>query len=604
MATGCLTPQGHREKMDRTAQGILKEKQKEALGREEEFAIERPSDILRRRLLGEQDLPITGPASLGTDQLKPIPHWPEKPNEEQNTQASTPSAIPQTISMLEALQIGARNSSDYQSRKERVFQTALALELERNEFRNIFVSQVQAGISTDSTGHRTVSETTGDGSFGVTRKLKSGPVIAGALAVDLAKLLTGDGASSLGLAGDATVSIPLLRGSGEHIVAEPLTQAERNVIYAFWEFERYKKEFAVQIASSYLQVLRQRDSYKNTEDDYRSRIASARRSRRLADAGRIKEIEVDQAVQNELQSRRRWISTGQQLQQQEDSFKRLIGLPPDARIEISGDELTALRTPAERVLEEIMHTEQSANGEKTPAADAEIVLTPPSMEGAGPLEMDPTEAVRLALANRLDLLMLLGKVYDAQREVVVAADALGAELTFFGSANLENRRDAISWEELKNARLHTDKGVYSALMTLDLPLERTPEAVNYRNSFIELEQATREVQKLEDQIKLEIRGKLRDLLETRENLRIQAQSVYLAEKRVKSVNLFLEAGRAQIRDLVEAQDDLLAAQIELTGAAVDYRIAELEIQRDMEVLQVDAQGLWQEYTPEKSDVQK
>ena len=85
---------------------------------------------------------------------------------------------------------------------------------------------------------------------------------------------------------------------------------------------------------------------------------------------------------------------------------------------------------------------------------------------------------------------------------------------------------------------------------------------------------------------------------------IQAKAVYVAQKRVKSVNMFLDAGRAQTRDLLEAQDALLSAQNALTASVVDYRVAELTIQRDMGVMQVNEKGLWQEYLPgEKQNVQ-
>jgi hypothetical protein len=50
------------------------------------------------------------------------------------------------------------------------------------------------------------------------------------------------------------------------------------------------------------------------------------------------------------------------------------------------------------------------------------------------------------------------------------------------------------------------------------------------------------------------------LLEARENMYIQAKAVAVAQKRVKSVNMFLDAGRAEIRDLTDAQDALLEAQ--------------------------------------------
>ena len=71
----------------------------------------------------------------------------------------------------------------------------------------------------------------------------------------------------------------------------------------------------------------------------------------------------------------------------------------------------------------------------------------------------------------------------------------------------------------------------------------------------------------------------------------------LAQRRVASTNLFLEAGRAEIRDLLEAQEALVTAQNALTAALVSYRVNELALQRDLGVLEVDHQGLWREYTP-------
>jgi outer membrane protein TolC len=65
--------------------------------------------------------------------------------------------------------------------------------------------------------------------------------------------------------------------------------------------------------------------------------------------------------------------------------------------------------------------------------------------------------------------------------------------------------------------------------------------------------------------------------------------------------LFLEAGRIQIRDLLEAQDALLSAQNSLTRAVVDYRIGELEFQRDLDLLEVNELGLWREFSPEVID---
>ena len=62
-------------------------------------------------------------------------------------------------------------------------------------------------------------------------------------------------------------------------------------------------------------------------------------------------------------------------------------------------------------------------------------------------------------------------------------------------------------------------------------------------------------------------------------------------------DLFLEAGRTQIRDVLEAKSALLSAQNALTTAVANYRIAESALQRDMGVLKVNEMGMWQEYIP-------
>jgi outer membrane protein TolC len=420
--------------------------------------------------------------------------------------------------------------------------------------------------------------------------LKSGIDLGGAMAVSLVKLLSHNGASTLGLTTDASISIPLMRGSGEHIAAEPLTQAERNAIYELWDFERYKRTFAVSIARTYFNVLRQMDAVANAREDYRSSVASARWSSRWADAGRIREIEVDQATQRELGARNNWISAQEQLRSTLDSLKNTLGLPVDAWIEVDPNDLVQMRGRAEDILKQMRTTSGREASETVPPADAPVELVSASYEDAGPLEINQSEAVNLALENRLDLKIANGRVYDSQRQVVVAADSLRAGLTLGGTARISDTDDV--------GGIRFDRGNYASLLSLDLPIERTRERNDYRNSLIDLERSTRSVQSLEDQIKLAIRNELRNLLESRESLKIQAQSVVVAEKRVRSTTFFLEAGRTEIRNLLEAQDSLLAAQNGLTRAVVDYRIAELELQRDLGLLDVNEKGLWREFTPE------
>ena len=588
---GCRSPVEHRSEADNVAAEIITAKQKEALGETEPFSIERPSDILRRRLLEQQNLALSSEASLGTDRLKPVEHWPDPDYLQAKSSGSSEELSiepnkPVKLSLIQVLQVGARNSLDYQSRKENVFRTALSLDLTRHNFENIFNASADSELGTDTTA----TDLNTNAAAGVSRALKNGIDMSSSIGINLFNLLTQGGASSMGLSADASVSIPLIRGSGEHIAAEPLTQAERDVIYELWDFERYKRTFSVNVARGYFNVLRQMDSVSNAEDNYRSSVASSRFSRRRADAGRIPEIEVDQAIQRELSARNNWISANEQLKSTLDSFKNTIGLPTDARIELDPNDLEQLRGRASEILEQMRRASLEGISETVPPADAPIDLIPANYEDAGPYEIDESMAVKLALENRLDLQIAIGEVYDAQREVIVRADALRAGLTLGGSAFVSDNDDV--------GDIRFDRGQYAALLSLDLPVERTRERNDYRNSLLNLEQATRNVQSLEDQIKFSIRSELRTLLESRESVKIQAQSVVVAEKRVRSNTIFLEAGRTEIRNLLESQDALLAAQNSLTRAVIDYRIAELEMQRDLGLLKVNEKGLWREFSPE------
>lgn len=592
LLTSCRSPAEYRERADEAAYEIIEDKQQEALGKTEPLRIERPSDVLRRRLIEAQNLPVSSEASLGTDALTPVPFWPEEayPAAVSSVDANTPIEPnkPLKISLVDALQIAARNSPDYQTNKENVFEVALNLDLQRDAFRTIFTTGADASLTRNTVTDETSLDAVG--TVGVGRTLKNGLDISAALTLGLFSLLPGSDTVDWGF--DPSLTIPLLRGAGRHIVTEPLTQAERNVIYQMWRFERYKRSFAVGIAQDYYDVLSQMDSLKNSENNYRSAIQSARWSRRQADAGRVPEIQVDQAVQSELNARNRWISTQEGLKTSLDSFKIAIGLPTDALIELDPNDLVQLRKRAEQYVE-AMRADSTSGIEEVPPADAPVTLVPADKTDAGPYEIEESIAIDLALKNRLDLWIANGQVYDAQRQVVVAADDLRAQLDVGARARYvgDNSDGTASFQGTQ----------YTGTVLLDLPIDprsRTRERNNYRLSLIDLERATRSVQTLEDQIKQSIRRELRTLLESRESIKIQAQSVVVAEKRVRSTTLFLDAGRAEIRDLLEARDALLSAQDSLTSAVVSYRIAELQFQRDLDLLTITNQGLWEEFSPE------
>ena len=589
LLTGCADSQSYLKEADEVSQQIIEEKQKEALGRIEPFTIIPPSESLREKLLIGQNLPFTHPASLGSDNLEPIDKWPNITYPEKQDDPSTENPPwfdkdPIKITMLEALQIASRNSREYQAQKEDVFRSALALDLERDDFRHTFTGLLQTLFQTDMSGDHTVTGSQNSAQVGWSRKFKSGVELVSSLAIDLVKLLTLDKESSFGIFADTSISIPLMRGAGKHIVTENLTQAERDTIYAIYRFERFKRLFAVEVTSQYLFVLQLREEVATNEENYKNLVIAAHRARRMADAGRLPEVEVDQAIQNALRSRDRWYTTILSYERRLDNFKILLGLSPDARIILEEKEL--------KILSDV---EKTGNEKET--ALQSLTLKTPDRNDGNPYELQEGDIIKIALDHRLDLRISQGQVFDKQRGVVVSSNDLLPDLTILGSGTFGERR-TISSADQPNSELRPERGIYSALLTLDLPFERTAERNAFRNSLIALEQSIRQMQESEDQVKLDVRNRMRDLAETWERIKIQTQAVEVAKRRVASTNLFLEAGRVQMRDLLEAQEALVQTKNSLAGALVDYRVAELELQRDMGVLAVNEKGLYQEFDPE------
>ena len=550
-------------------------------------------------------------SSLGVAALEKADYWPDDPGPVAPPD-STGAALMAgrgpggelELSLVDTLRVAAGNSRDYQSRKEDVFRAALDLDLARYDFSTTFTGTFDGSLdSTLTSDPRT--RTTGlesTSALSATRMFQNGVSLSAQIGLDVVKLLTpdvltGKRNSSLAVFGDASISIPLMRGAGRHIVAEPLIQAERNTLYQILQFERFKRTFAVGIASRYLQVLQQIDGVNNAEQNYRSLIGSVRQLTALSNAGRLAPLEVDQAVQSELRARDSWIRSIQTYRRQLDAFRIELGLPPDAEVMLDRAELDRLAASVREILGGEIALEESVAGKEEENAEGPIFLPPPGAGKGGPFEMDERFAVEIALRNRLDLAAANGAIYDAQRAVVVAADGLRAEVTLLGSGSFGERRSLGSASSPDSTDLRYNDASYEALLSVDLPFDRYAERNAYRNRWIQLDQAVRNFQELEDQIKQEVRNQLRTLLEAREGERIQRQAVALAERRVDSSRQLIEAGRAQTRDLLEAQDDLVAAQNDLTAALIAYRIAELELQRDLGLIQVNEDGLWEEFDP-------
>lgn len=507
---GCKSAESYRTEADRDVLRLVEDRRAKLSLDERTFTIEPDPASLRQRILrGETS--STGPLSL-----------------------------------VQCLEIAAENSRQYQDQKEELYLSALDLTLERWRFGVITNGAIATAIEGTGSEGDTAS---GSAGFGFSKLLGTGASILGDIGLNLARTLTfSDGWHPVSDFG-GSITQPLLRGFGRSIVEEPLTQAERDLVYAVRSFERFRRTFAVDAATRYYAILEAKDAMTNQERNVESLTQLTLRNRALADAGRLSDIDVGQARQDELSSRNNLLTAQERLQRDIDSFKLFLGLPIPTELELE------------------------------PGALAEL-----SREELAELHLAEGEATAFALANRLDYLNTQDRRADSQRRVDVAADNLRAGL----SLRAEARATSLDGKPLEYNFQDT---TWALTATLDLPLDRLPERNAYRAALIAREASTRSAEQLGDTIQADLREELRQLQTRRESYSIQQNAVELAQKRIESTRLKLEAGRADTRSLLEAERSLLQAQNSATTALIDYTLARLALFRDMELLRVDSAGI-------------
>ena len=508
-STACRTSEEWAEQADDDVYQVVAERRAALELEDESFTIDPPTQNLRRRI----------EAGAASD--------------------------PGPVDLAGMLTIAAENSRDYQRRKELLYLAALDFTLERFNFENQF----------DGIGGVAGSGTTGgdefaqvDGLGRLTRMLGQGAQIVADIGLRLVKNVTnGDSwsvVSDLGL----SFSQPFLRGFGRRIAQENLTQAERTVIYEVRAFERFRRTFSFDVATFYFRILQQQNIVRNVEANYANLRLLRERNEALSEAGRLSEIQVDQARQDELRSKNRLVEEVARTAGLIDDLKFFLGLPIDLDLGVDDAELDSI----------------------------ELDVDWSSLE--------EERVVDAALQRRLDYQTDLDRLVDRERQALVAADALRAQLDLNIDYNVSSTSD-------KPFEFDFGDPNWVASLDLDLPLNRVAERNNYRNALIEVQVATRAAQESGDVIRRDLREALREMRATRQTYTIQSNSVALAERRVESTQLNFDAGRATTRDLLEAREDELEAQNAETQALVDYHLAVLALLRDLEVLLVTERGL-------------
>ena len=457
-----------------------------------------------------------------------------------------------TLTIDQALDLAVRNSRQYQTQKEQLYLTALSLTSATHEFAPIFTHSTDAGFEGTVGGPHGMGANT---RVSVSKLLKTGGNLSLTLANDLFRWYAGPGAPADRNTARNIVSVsllqPLLRGFGLNDPAvENLTQSERNLVYAIRDYSQFQDQFAVDIVNDYFEVLQIRSDLRNSYTNYLRRVETTRYTEARS-VDRASPLDVEDARFQELQAKINYINTVASYLSRLDAFKITLGLPISETLYLDD-------TPLEVV------------------------------DQAGPIPADISReaAFRLASERHADILNAIDEFEDAKRQIHLAADRFKPLLDLTGQASLAS--DAPT--DLTDFDI--DNLSYSGGFILQLPLETLPQRNAYRQTLIRFEQAIRSLGLTLDNFKQRIDGNLRTLEQQRLNILSRQAALASAERRLASSTILFQAGRREIRDVREAQDNLIGAQNDLTASIVSYLQARLQLLLDIGVMETDTDRFW------------
>ena len=493
LVASCVTPEEALLAADDSAYALLSKNAEEVFGEASDFSIEPPVDSLRQRLMSGE---LTGPVELN---------------------------------LLACLEIASEDSPAYQSEKEGLYLSALDLRLEQWQFESQFFFGAEASAPAD-----TVTVSTG-----LQKALGTGATILADIGSNMLAVVSSD--QPFSALGAATFSItqPLLGGASAEVIREPLTQAERNLVYSVRSFERYRRSFALDLAFQYFQLIESIRNFEIETKNFEGLLLLAERNDALAEAGQLNDIEADQARQDTLESSNRLLELDARVKKLLDNFKLLLGLPVGVEIVLQESSFDVFLESEEYLL-----------------------------------SLEEKSAIETSFRSRLDYLNRADATLDSERRVYVAEEALKAGLELKGDTSYQGPGE-LDW---------------SAGLSFDLPINQIPQQNSYRSSLISLEKSVRDEQFLKDSIVAGLRDNIRNLHNSIEGVAIQQSSIELAKKRVESTDMNLAAGRSDTRSVLEARRALVSAQNSLAAAERERLTARLSLCFDLGILRVGPDG--------------
>jgi hypothetical protein len=522
-----------------------------------------------------------------------------------------PGTKPYVVNPAQSLKLALINNRAYQFQLENLYIQSLAVTLQRFQFEPQFfagmgpTTSTSAGIissvtpnflyRTKETGSQTSTLNLGTVA-GVGKVFISGGRLLAGFANQVVWNFTGKTPKQPAVQSALPLSFvqPFLRGGGRAVTLEPLTLAERNLLYQVRLFARFRQEFMVAMLGSgntgsslssagtgdpiigYLFTAQQLVEAYNDQMNVAAfeKLYEVFKELVKGEPSGLTQLQVDQMDLQLQNAKATYLNDIIQYRNALDQFKWQLGLPPDLPLVLDMGVLNGFREVFNRLNRWAANPRRELSDldkivEQLPALDDVIIDGRSLLELGGvptpafrqreeamgltdeekktfedkELKNHPEKleelllaAERVTLENRVDLMNARAQLYDAWRQIKFTANALQ------GVLNVSVTNQVLTPPTTTNPFAFVDQAKnFQLVLNTELPLIRLSDRNNFRQALINYERQRRSLMANEDSLKFSIRSEVR-------NLQLQAQT-YEIRKRAFVLS---------IRQKDQAQEQLIA----------------------------------------------
>jgi outer membrane protein TolC len=332
------------------------------------------------------------------------------------------------------------------------------------------------------------------------------------------------------------LSQPLLRGFGPGVARRQLTSAEIRRADAARQETSGEQQVAVDVARAYYQIvahLRLAEVAAKSLERSRSLLEA---SQAKLEAGRVSQLDVIRAQQLVTQAEGQLLDSRAAVEEARDQLRYLLGDETGESFQVVMDVPTAVETIA---------------------AD---------------------EAVERALARRPELQSAQEAAVDADRSVAYARNQLLPQVDL--NLALTRRETTNSF----GSSFRFDRFRFATFVAISMPVDRTPQTVEYHATMIERDRRRREIRSLRMRIADDARRAVRQQDRLLKALEVAEATMEFAGKELEVAELRYQRGLSNNLDVVSAEGNVLAAQSRRILTLVELAVARLGLRAALGVL--------------------